>query len=153
MKINKILMLFLLALCFFSFNKNVLAATNVVHIKLFYGDGCPHCANEEKFLDEMLDRYDNLDIEYYEVWHNEENKKLMEETAKKYGDTVKGVPYTIIEDETFMGYGSSSSILMEQAIIDAQKNNDISENKLNNNNLMQLINKFVIYFVKLIFRV
>ena len=29
-------------------------ADNVVNMYLFYGDGCPHCAEEEKFLDSYL---------------------------------------------------------------------------------------------------
>ena len=29
---------------------NVEQEENIVNIYLFYGDGCPHCAREEKFL-------------------------------------------------------------------------------------------------------
>ena len=29
-----------------------------VHIYFFHGDGCPHCADEEEFLELLKERYD-----------------------------------------------------------------------------------------------
>ena len=35
---------------------------NLVNIYLFYSDTCPHCAEEEKLLDELEDKYKNIKI-------------------------------------------------------------------------------------------
>ena len=43
----------------------------------FYGEGCPHCAKEKEFLNEMEVKYPNLEIKRYEVYNNSENKNLM----------------------------------------------------------------------------
>jgi hypothetical protein len=40
----------------------------------FYGDGCPHCAKEEKFLDSVISqKYPHLEIKRFEVWKNMDN--------------------------------------------------------------------------------
>ena len=49
-RIKKIFVLLLLIVLFPVTAK----ADNVVNMYLFYGDGCPHCAEEEKFLDKYL---------------------------------------------------------------------------------------------------
>jgi hypothetical protein len=40
--------LFIFSALFFSTNKTF--ATETLTLKFFYGDGCPHCSQEEKFL-------------------------------------------------------------------------------------------------------
>ena len=76
-----------------------------VNIYLFWGDGCPHCEAELKYLDSLVSKYGKyFNIFALEVWHNENNAKLYEKLAEKMGDEVKGVPYTIIGEKTFSGY-------------------------------------------------
>ena len=42
-------------LCFLAFVPSIVfASEKELNIYLFYGDGCPHCAAEEKFLNEYL---------------------------------------------------------------------------------------------------
>lgn len=41
---------------------------------LFYGRGCPDCTKAMPWIKEL-----NLDVEEYEVWHNEDNVKKREE--------------------------------------------------------------------------
>jgi glutaredoxin len=60
----------------------------------FYGQGCPHCANVEKFLEENKTVEENVKFDKLEVWGNEKNKELLAEKAKKCGlklDSI-GVP-------------------------------------------------------------
>ena len=42
---------------------------DVINIYLFRGDGCPHCAKAEEFLEEYSDN-DNVEVYDYEVWYN-----------------------------------------------------------------------------------
>ncbi len=43
-------------------------------IILFYGEECPDCTRVMPWLDQL-----GVEIEKYEVWHNDENRKLREE--------------------------------------------------------------------------
>ena len=55
----------------------------------FYGKECPHC-NRMHPLVERLEKEAGLKVEKYEVWHNAENAKKMEEYDK---DLCGGVPF------------------------------------------------------------
>lgn len=87
----------------------------------FYGDGCPHCAKEEKFLDSTISKkYPQLKIERFEVWNNRDNANILSEVAKKLSISASGVPVTVIGDKNFVGYQSDSAtgVLIEKAILD-----------------------------------
>ena len=47
-----------------------------LNMYLFYGDGCPHCAALEVFLDDYLKDKDYIKLYKYEVWYNQEKKKI-----------------------------------------------------------------------------
>ncbi|MFA6992107.1 MAG: hypothetical protein WC269_02390 [Candidatus Gracilibacteria bacterium] len=63
-------------------------------IMLFVGDGCPHCANVEKYL-EKNNIYSKLPITIYEVWHNDENARLYTQKAEELDYTNGYVPLLI----------------------------------------------------------
>ena len=96
-----------------------------VNITFFYGDGCPVCAREEKFLEEIESKYD-VKITKYETWYNEENAKLLDEAKEKYNTTGRGVPYTVVEDSAFLGFNTTISSQIEDKIksINNNVNND-----------------------------
>ena len=52
MKKIRYIFIFLLVLLF----PVVAKADNKIKLYLFYGDGCPHCAEEEKFFDRYLEK-------------------------------------------------------------------------------------------------
>ena len=91
---------------------------------LFHGDGCPHCAEEKKFLTQMLSKYPNLEVKYYEVWNNEENDKLMNILKEKMDNNVKGVPFTIIGDNSFIGYNENIAYQVEEVIKELSNKGD-----------------------------
>lgn len=85
-----------------------------INIYLFYGDGCPHCADLETFFESIEKEYGiYYNIVDYEVWYNKENSKLMEEIADKMGDSVSGVPYLIIGHKTWNGYENDKALNKE----------------------------------------
>ena len=49
-----------------------------VDVTMFYGNGCPHCAKEEKYL-KVLEKQlgQNINVQTYEVWDNKENNELL----------------------------------------------------------------------------
>ena len=93
-RIKKIFVLLLLIVLFPVTAK----ADNVVNMYLFYGDGCPHCAEEEKFLDKYLKEEKNAKLIKYEVWHSEENRKTWVKIQYKLNNHENDVQYLIIGD-------------------------------------------------------
>jgi glutaredoxin len=80
-----------------------------VTIKLFWGEGCPHCKAAESFLDSLLQKYSDIHIEKYEIYFNKSNQILMENEAKGLGVDIKGVPFIVIENEYITGYQSDNT--------------------------------------------
>ena len=83
---------------------NFVYAANQVDIYFFGGDGCPHCAKEEIFLDQLEEQYPTVSVHRFEVWHNSDNRELLKETAQKLGIEVSGVPFTVIGKRYFVGF-------------------------------------------------
>ncbi len=103
--------LFLLLFCVFTLQSVNAAEINSnnnpnsdVNIYFFYGDGCPHCSKEAKFLNKLIKDYPEINIKAYEVSNNRENANLMSNIAKNLEIEVSGVPLTIIGDKVFPGF-------------------------------------------------
>jgi thiol-disulfide isomerase/thioredoxin len=45
-------------------------------IYYFWGDGCPHCAEQKPFLEELERRYSQLEVHAFEVWYEPQNRPL-----------------------------------------------------------------------------
>ncbi len=84
-------------------------AQNPVTVYFFYGEGCPHCAKEEIFLDKIAGEYPQVKIERYETWYNYDNAQLMKQAAEKIGQEATAVPLTIIGQEGIVGYLSDET--------------------------------------------
>jgi len=79
-------------------------AEHQVNLYFFYGDGCPHCAKEEKFLDYLEKNNKNIVIHRYETWHNQDNASLLARIGRELKLDIRGVPVLIIGEETIVGY-------------------------------------------------
>lgn len=105
MKLNKVFIALFFVLAIFLFTDKVWAQeNNSITINFFYGDGCPHCVKEEEFLDKMKEKYPQVVVKEYEVWHDEENLKLLDSVGKKIGAKISGVPLTVIGDKYVAGF-------------------------------------------------
>lgn len=83
----------------------------------FWGDGCPHCATQKIYLDELKSRYSELEIRSYETWKNSSNADYFQEMAKAYGIKAQGVPATFIGDFTpFIGFNNEMKAEMERQV-------------------------------------
>jgi len=85
-------------------------------VYFFWGDGCPHCANQKAAMSSWLDQYPDMEIKTYETWANAENGQILEAMAAAYGQTVQGVPMTFIGDEFWVGYADSLGAEMKSKI-------------------------------------
>ena len=80
-----------------------------VTLYFFHGDGCPHCAAEEEFLKNNKEELKNVKIVKYEVWKDEDNRKLLKEIGKKFDMEVSSVPFNVIGNTIIKGYLDDSS--------------------------------------------
>lgn len=103
------------------------------NIYLFRGSGCSHCYDFLTYLEAMTEEYGKyFNLISYEVWQNEENNKLMKETASKMGDQVTGVPYIVIGNQSWNGYGEDLNEEIYNAIMKEYENgnkNDVFNRK------------------------
>ena len=115
-----LLAIFLFFLLFFGADR-VLAA-NQVTLYFFWGDGCPHCAKEEVFLEKLESKYPQLQVRDFEVWKNQENQQLFAKLGQKLGMEINGVPFTMVGDRYFSGWYDEETTgrSIEEAIIYAQ---------------------------------
>jgi thiol-disulfide isomerase/thioredoxin len=79
-------------------------AKKSVNVYFFWGEGCPHCAKEKPFLEQMKEKYPELEVHDYEVWGNGANRDLMVEFGKKLNATVNGVPFTVVGEQYVVGW-------------------------------------------------
>jgi len=73
-------------------------------ITLFYGDGCPHCEDVDKFIEEN-DIKSKVTFEELEVWENKDNAKILDDAAKICEldlDRI-GVPFLFARGECYVG--------------------------------------------------
>lgn len=114
--------LIILGIMFFSFIFPVEAKE--VNLYLFYGAECPHCEEELKYLDTLEDVY-NFNIIKYEVWHNEENAKLLSEVKSKLNVDNPYVPFTVIDNLGLTGFNENTKVQIENRIKYCLKNDCI----------------------------
>ncbi len=98
-----------------------------VTIYFFWGDGCPHCATQKPFLEELEQEYGNeIEVKMFETWKNPNNAKFFQEVAQAYGTTAQGVPTTFIGEEHWVGYADSMGQEMEQKILYCLENDCVN---------------------------
>jgi len=79
-------------------------AQEKIGLYFFYGEGCPHCAKEEVFLNQLMSKNSDLEIHRYETWNNRDNADLMLRVAKSLNINVTGVPLLIVGNKSVIGY-------------------------------------------------
>ena len=62
-------------------------------LEYYWGDGCPHCAKVQEFLDGW-DKKDEVKIEKFETWYNNDNATKMQSVVDycKIPRNTAGVP-------------------------------------------------------------
>ena len=91
--------------------------SNKINLYLFHGAECPHCEEERNWLKKIEEEYkDKVNIYYFEVWHNDDNKKIMKKIQEEFNITRDAVPLTIIGDKYYLGFSSAISSSIENTI-------------------------------------
>lgn len=94
--------------------------TQGITIEFFWGDGCPVCSTAEPFLDEIVNQYDGVKVQKYEVWYSEANQALYQKTADELNipKEGRGVPLIIVGDRYWMGFNETVGQEIEQLVKD-----------------------------------
>lgn len=92
------------------------AASGRLPVYFFWGDGCPHCAAEKPFLEDLAQRYPQVSLQSYEVWYNDANREIFFAMAAKAGFEPQGVPVTFIGDKVWTGFREDMQAEMEAAV-------------------------------------
>jgi len=129
MKKIKFLILFLILFIPINFVK-----ADTIKVYLFYGSGCPHCADEEEFFDNYLIDNDEVELVKYEVWDSSENRTLLSKVQDKLNNHSSGVPFLVIGDNVILGFtkGTTEDIIK-----------DTIKEELNNSKYEDIVDKVV----------
>lgn len=91
------------------------------NIYLFYGDGCPHCAEEEEFFEEYLKDNEDIKLVKYEVWNSAKNRELLVKVQDEINNHSSGVPYLVIGEKALVGYKSGTTDKQIEKLIEKYK--------------------------------
>ena len=100
----------------FIFPLTVFAEDRNIKLYLYYGDGCPHCEEEMKFLKTIEKKYSNLEIIKKEVWYNDANSSELQKVNEAFSISRIGVPTNVIGETIIRGYGNGTGSKIERAI-------------------------------------
>ena len=91
-------------------------AKNKVDVYFFHGRGCPHCADEEKYLEQVKKKYSNVNIKEYEVWYDSDNAELLSKVKDALDVESNGVPFTVISNVGTVGYNDAIGRKLDRLI-------------------------------------
>lgn len=89
-------------------------AQEKTEIDFFYSPTCPHCKNENKFLDSLEQKYPEIQINRFEV---SKNIDLLKSFYQKYNVPKQEqglVPITFMRDNYFLGFNQEVAQNLEQ---------------------------------------
>jgi len=95
---------------FFCLPKTTYSQDNLVNVYIFHGTGCPHCAKELDFLQEVSTKYQQkINIYQYEIYYSKSNAQIFEKVAENIDVKIGGVPFVVIGDQPIIGYGTDQT--------------------------------------------
>jgi len=89
---------------------------NPVVVYFFWGEGCPHCAKAEPFLQAFAKKNSGVEIRSFEVWHSPENQDLFTKMAEKFGFEPSGVPTIFAGNNYWVGFSDEIANQIETSV-------------------------------------
>lgn len=112
---------------------NDLKTENKVTIYLFHGSECPACNNAIASMKENLSKLANYEIKMLEVWHNEENQKILKKVEEKLNIQVTGIPFFVIGSYNKTGYDEEELLKTAEEMTTNKNYQDIINTIINEN--------------------
>jgi len=91
-------------------------AEQEVTLYLFHGKGCSHCAKAISFLNELNEKYPELNVISYEVYFNDKNRELFMHYCSELEQSAQGVPTIFIDEKTFIGFNNNIAAQIETEV-------------------------------------
>ncbi|MFC1700195.1 glutaredoxin family protein, partial [Patescibacteria group bacterium] len=104
---------FILLALFLATSKSYAEEECSVNAYFFYSNTCPHCHEEQKFLDSIKNKYENLVVHELEISENRKNLESFIKVGNELGIRTGAVPFFIIGDEYVIGYGADETTGVE----------------------------------------
>ncbi len=82
-------------------------------IYYFYAKECQNCVSLESYFTGLTLKYPQLKVEKFEVYHNYQNYKLLQDYFNAYNIKEKNIPALFISGSYFIGVDSINSFLEE----------------------------------------
>ncbi len=103
---------FILFFIFFALAANFAQAFNSqdsrkITVYFFWGIGCSDCERQKAPLENLKQKYPQVEIKSYEALYNRENAEIFEKIAKSHDIRSATVPATFIDDKAWLGYDDS----------------------------------------------
>ena len=73
-------------------------------IYFFWAEGCPHCAEEQAFLDTLVSQNKSLELRAFELLHSKENARLLLDFAHRFGYKARSAPATFVGTRHWVGF-------------------------------------------------
>ena len=103
---------------------NVSASDKQVNLYYFHAEGCPTCALETTYLEELTSKDTNLVLHKYEIAFDKENQKLSKDVGELLNQPINSTPTLIIGREVIVGFKEGSTEkTIEEAITFVRDNN------------------------------
>ena len=82
----------------------------------FYGNGCPHCARIQPFIDEMSAKYPQIQVKSLEIYFNASNQAMYRDFVARYEVKSDGIPAVFISDKALIGENIIRNNLEEEIL-------------------------------------
>lgn len=82
----------------------VVQAREKTTLYLFFGNGCPHCADAKTYLASIQSEYPKMEVIGYEVFDDDANATLWQSVKKTLKSDSQGVPFIVIGERYLTGF-------------------------------------------------
>ena len=90
-----------------------------VRVYYFWGDGCPICVQQKRYLEWLELRHPDIEVHAFEVWYVRDHLALLEAFSAAFDQPVRGVPVTFIGDHAWVGFSQLAAEQMTAAADDS----------------------------------
>ncbi|NIA03987.1 MAG: hypothetical protein GWP09_01410 [Nitrospiraceae bacterium] len=102
---------------------------NVTTVTLFWGNGCPHCADEIKALYQLRKEL-RFNVNAYEVYQHQKNNTLFKQYCARFNQKPEGVPTLFIGNyEPIIGFIDTPEFIDRIKNQITKSNNNLNKNK------------------------
>ena len=87
-----------------------------VYIYLFWGEGCPHCAQAKPFLESLANQSDQIIVRSYEIYYTPGNQEIFAAVCSTIGIEPRYVPTIIIGNRYWEGYSEQIAYEIQNVV-------------------------------------